>query len=91
MRETPKKPLRQREGMYLEESVSKRVTKSCEYKNKLLGTGDSPWSGPEIKDWEWQSGRFPHQFTPKTGVISAPSLLASRSLEIFKAGLIRNF
>lgn len=52
MSETLKKPLRQSEGMNLEESVSKKATKSCEYKNKLVGTEDTPLSGPEIKDWE---------------------------------------
>lgn len=65
MSETPKKSLRQSEGMNLEESVSKKATKSCEYKNKLVGTEDTPLSGPEIKDWEWQSWKIvPSQSLP---------------------------
>lgn len=92
MREAPKKPLRQSEGMYLEESVSKRFTKSCEHKNKLMGAEDTPLSGPENKDWEWQSWKIlPSEFTQKTGVISASSLITSRSLKIFNTGLIMNF
>lgn len=94
MREEPKKnPLRQTEGMYLEESVSKRFTKSCECKNKLMETEDTSSSGPENKDWQWQKWKMlpSDNFPKREGFISPSSLLMSRSLKIFKIRLVTNF
>lgn len=82
----------QSEGMYLEESVNKRVTKSWEYKNKLMGTEETPFCLLKTRIGNGRAGRFSHhRIYPKDRIHFCFIITSQQELENIQVGLVTIF